>query len=171
MIRTYLDWITDLPWTSKTADNLDVDHAETVLDKAHHGLDEVKDRILDHIAVLSLVGELRGPILCLVGPPGVGKTSLGQSIADAFSTTPCELALGSELQGESFAFDFDGNAYFTVSEGILEQLHRADREPPLPVRSVSSAGQWSLMGGLMLAGVLTVRWGRARSSDRVRSRA
>jgi ATP-dependent Lon protease len=94
VIRTYLDWITDLPWTSKTADNLDVEHAARVLDRAHYGLAEVKDRILDHIAVLSLVGELRGPILCLVGPPGVGKTSLGQSIADSLAREFVRVSLG-----------------------------------------------------------------------------
>jgi ATP-dependent Lon protease len=94
VIRTYLDWITALPWASKTADNLDVDQAATVLDDAHYGLGEVKERILDHIAVLSLVGELRGPILCLVGPPGVGKTSLGQSIADALAREFVRVSLG-----------------------------------------------------------------------------
>jgi ATP-dependent Lon protease len=88
VIRTYLDWILSLPWMKKSEDNLDVGHATKILDEAHFGLDEVKERILDHIAVLSLVGDLKGPILCLVGPPGVGKTSLGRSIA---------LALGREF--------------------------------------------------------------------------
>ena len=69
VIRTYLDWILELPWTERSVDNLEVEHASATLDEAHYGLEEVKDRILDHIAVLSLVGELKGPILCLVGPP------------------------------------------------------------------------------------------------------
>ena len=78
VIRTYLDWILGLPWMRKSEDTLDVANATRILNEAHFGLDEVKERILDHIAVLSLVGNLQGPILCLVGPPGVGKTSLGK---------------------------------------------------------------------------------------------
>ena len=83
-----------LPWSRRTNDNLDVAHATDVREGAHHGLDEVKERILDHIAVLSLVGELQGPILCLVGPPGVGKTSLGRSIADALGREFVRVSLG-----------------------------------------------------------------------------
>ncbi len=94
VIRTYLDWLLNLPWTLASQDNLNVDHAARVLDDAHHGLREVKDRILDHIAVLSLVGELRGPILCLVGPPGVGTTSLGRSIALALDREFVRVSLG-----------------------------------------------------------------------------
>ena len=81
--RNYLDWLIGLPWTDRTDDLLDVTRAQTVLDEDHFGLQDVKDRILDYIAVLALVGKLEGPILCLVGPPGVGKTSLGRSIARA----------------------------------------------------------------------------------------
>ena len=94
VIRTYLDWILELPWTERREDNLDVEHASAILDEAHYGLAEVKDRILDHIAVLSLVGELKGPILCLVGPPGVGKTSLGRSIATALDREFVRVSLG-----------------------------------------------------------------------------
>ncbi len=94
VIRSYLDWIVSLPWTARTDDNLDVAHARSVLEAAHYGLDEVKDRILDHIAVLSLVGELQGPVLCLVGPPGVGKTSLGRSIARALGRRFVRVSLG-----------------------------------------------------------------------------
>lgn len=94
VIRTYLDWIVALPWSGRSKDNLDVAHAAAVLDAQHFGLSEVKERILDHVAVLSLVGELRGPILCLVGPPGVGKTSLGRSIADALSREFVRVSLG-----------------------------------------------------------------------------
>jgi len=94
VIRTYLDWIVDLPWMEKSEDNLDVAHATGILNEAHFGLDEVKERILDHIAVLSLVGDLQGPILCLVGPPGVGKTSLGRSIASALGRTFVRASLG-----------------------------------------------------------------------------
>lgn len=94
VIRTYLDWIVDLPWTRTTEDNLDVGHAREILEEAHFGLDEVKDRILDHIAVLSLVHDLQGPILCLAGPPGVGKTSLGRSIATALGREFVRISLG-----------------------------------------------------------------------------
>jgi ATP-dependent Lon protease len=94
VIRSYLDWILALPWRERTTDNADVGHAREVLEEAHYGLDEVKDRILDHIAVLSLVGELKGPVLCLVGPPGVGKTSLGRSIARALGRRFVRVSLG-----------------------------------------------------------------------------
>ena len=94
VIRTYLDWLADLPWDSRSDDILDVEHAARILDQEHHGLEEVKERILDHIAVLSLVGRLQGPILCLSGPPGVGKTSLGRSIAEALGREFVRVSLG-----------------------------------------------------------------------------
>ncbi len=94
VIRTYLDWMLALPWKHETTDSLDADHAAKVLDAEHYGLEEVKERILDHIAVLSLVGKLRGPILCLVGPPGVGKTSLGRSIAGCLKRKFVRVSLG-----------------------------------------------------------------------------
>ena len=81
VIRTYLDWILSLPWTETTEDNLDLDRARTILDEDHYDLEKVKDRILEYLAVSKLKNDLSGPILCFVGPPGVGKTSLGQSIA------------------------------------------------------------------------------------------
>jgi ATP-dependent Lon protease len=92
--RNYIDWLMSLPWTERTDDVLDVEHARRVLDEDHFGLDEVKDRILDHIAVLALVGKLEGPILCLVGPPGTGKTSLGRSIARALGRKFARMSLG-----------------------------------------------------------------------------
>ncbi|HXB26403.1 MAG TPA: endopeptidase La [Gemmatimonadaceae bacterium] len=92
--RNYLDWLLSLPWTARTDDVLDVEHARTVLDQDHYGLEDVKDRILDYIAVLALVGRLEGPILCLVGPPGVGKTSLGQSVARALGRRFVRMSLG-----------------------------------------------------------------------------
>jgi ATP-dependent Lon protease len=83
VIRTYLEWLVDLPWSKETEDNLDIGHARDVLDDDHYDLDEVKDRILEYLAVRKLNPESPGPILCFVGPPGVGKTSLGRSIAKA----------------------------------------------------------------------------------------
>jgi ATP-dependent Lon protease len=83
VIRTYLEWLVDLPWSQETEDNLDIGHAREVLDEDHYDLEEVKDRILEYLAVRKLNPESPGPILCFVGPPGVGKTSLGRSIARA----------------------------------------------------------------------------------------
>ena len=83
VIRTYLDWIVTLPWNISSDDNLDIKHAREILDRDHYDLEKVKDRILEYLAVRSLKSDLRGPILCFVGPPGVGKTSLGRSIAEA----------------------------------------------------------------------------------------
>jgi ATP-dependent Lon protease len=83
VIRTYLEWLVDLPWSKETEDNLDIAHAREVLDEDHYDLEEVKDRILEYLAVRKLNPESPGPILCFVGPPGVGKTSLGRSIARA----------------------------------------------------------------------------------------
>ena len=94
VIRTHLDWIVSLPWGARSRDSIDVRRAAEVLEAAHFGLQEVKERILDHVAVLSLVDEMRGPILCLVGPPGVGKTSLGRSIADALGREFVRVSLG-----------------------------------------------------------------------------
>jgi ATP-dependent Lon protease len=92
--RNFIDWIIALPWTERTDDVLDVPHARRILDEDHYGLEEVKDRILDYIGVLSLVDRMEGPILCLVGPPGVGKTSLGRSIARALGRKFVRMSLG-----------------------------------------------------------------------------
>ncbi len=83
VIRTYLDWIITLPWNVSSDDNLDIAHARAILNRDHYDLEKVKDRILEYLAVRKLKADLRGPILCFVGPPGVGKTSLGKSIAAA----------------------------------------------------------------------------------------
>ncbi len=92
--RNYLDWLLALPWTERSDDVIDVTRAREVLDEDHYGLEDVKDRILDYIAVLALVGKMEGPILCLVGPPGVGKTSLGRSIARALGRKFVRMSLG-----------------------------------------------------------------------------
>jgi ATP-dependent Lon protease len=92
--RNYVDWILDLPWSTYSDDELDVRRAETVLDEDHYGLADVKERILEHLAVLTLTGDMKAPILCLHGPPGVGKTSLGQSIARAMGRTFVRMSLG-----------------------------------------------------------------------------
>jgi ATP-dependent Lon protease len=92
--RNYVDWILDLPWDTYSEDQLDISHAETVLDEDHYGLEDVKDRILEYLAVLKLKGDMKAPILCLHGPPGVGKTSLGQSIARALDRKFVRMSLG-----------------------------------------------------------------------------
>ena len=94
MVRTWLEWVADLPWSARAEVSLDLESVEAALDADHHGLDEVKTRILEHMAVLKLAGHTKGSILCLVGPPGVGKTSLGQSIADATGRPLVRVALG-----------------------------------------------------------------------------
>ena len=90
----YLQTLIDIPWNIYTKDNYDLNRAEKILDREHYGLDKVKERILEHLAVLKLRGELKSPILCLYGPPGVGKTSLGKSIAEALGRKYVRMSLG-----------------------------------------------------------------------------
>jgi ATP-dependent Lon protease len=94
MIRTYLDWILEIPWAKRTEDRLDPVEARTVLDDDHYDLDKVKERIVEYLAVRKLKGDMKGPILCFVGPPGVGKTSLGQSIARSMNRKFVRISLG-----------------------------------------------------------------------------
>jgi ATP-dependent Lon protease len=92
--RNYLDWLTSIPWTKRTEDNLNIEHVKRILDEDHYGLEKPKERIVEHIAVLHLVQQIRGQILCFVGPPGVGKTSLGRSIARALGRNFVRISLG-----------------------------------------------------------------------------
>jgi ATP-dependent Lon protease len=94
VIRTYLDWILSLPWGKTTEDNLELDHARTILDEDHFDLEKVKERIVEYLAVSKLKNDLSGPILCFVGPPGVGKTSLGQSIARTLGRKFVRISVG-----------------------------------------------------------------------------
>jgi ATP-dependent Lon protease len=94
VIRTYLDWIISLPWGKSTEDDLDLAHAREILDEDHFDLEKVKERIVEHLAVSKLKNDLSGPILCFVGPPGVGKTSLGQSIARALGRKFVRISVG-----------------------------------------------------------------------------
>jgi ATP-dependent Lon protease len=104
VIRTYVDWIISLPWSQFTEDNLDLEHAREILDEDHFDLEKVKDRIIEYLAVAKLRGDVSGSILCFVGPPGVGKTSLGQSIARALERKYTRISVGgvrdeSEIRG------------------------------------------------------------------------
>jgi ATP-dependent Lon protease len=92
--RTYIEWLVSLPWSISTEDNLDIKHAKKILDEDHYGLEKVKERILEYLAVRNRTNSLRGPILCFVGPPGVGKTSLGKSIARALGRKFVRVSLG-----------------------------------------------------------------------------
>ncbi|MBA4390534.1 MAG: endopeptidase La [Syntrophus sp. (in: bacteria)] len=94
MVRTYIEWLVELPWSKSTKDNIDIKKARQILDEDHYDLDKVKERILEFLSVLKLKGEMKGPILCFVGPPGVGKTSLGKSIARAIGRKFARISLG-----------------------------------------------------------------------------
>lgn len=128
--RTYLEWICDLPWSVTTTDNLDVTHARSVLDEDHYDLDKIKKRILEYLAVSKLRNNLKGPILCLVGPPGVGKTSLGQSVARALGRKFAHVSLGgvrdeAEIRGHR-------RTYIGALPGkIIQSLKRAGSSNPV----------------------------------------
>ncbi|MBR2975000.1 MAG: LON peptidase substrate-binding domain-containing protein, partial [Clostridia bacterium] len=94
VIRTYVDWLCDLPWGKQSKDNADLVLARKILDEDHHGLEKIKDRIIEYIAVMQLTNKLNGPILCFVGPPGVGKTSIVRSIARALDRKYLRVSLG-----------------------------------------------------------------------------
>ncbi len=139
--RNFIDWIVALPWDERTDEVLDVVHARQILDEDHYGLEEVKERILDFIAVMALVGRVDGQILCLVGPPGVGKTSLGRSIARALGRKFIRMALGgvrdeAEIRGHR-------RTYIGSMPGrIIQAMRRAEVvNPVILLDEVDKLGQ------------------------------
>jgi len=130
VVRNYLDWMTSLPWNEKSNVSTDLDKAEKILDHDHYGLEKVKDRILEFLAVQSRIKKIKGPILCLVGPPGVGKTSLGKSIAKATGREFVRMSLGgvrdeAEIRGHR-------RTYIGSLPGkIIQMMKKAGKTNPL----------------------------------------
>ncbi|MEC7217409.1 MAG: endopeptidase La, partial [SAR324 cluster bacterium] len=130
VVRNYIDWLLSMPWEQKTEDQFDLDAAEKILNQHHYGLEKVKERIIEYLAVAKQVGEIRGPIICLVGPPGVGKTSLAKSVAEALGRKFIRLSLGgvrdeAEIRGHR-------RTYIGAMPGkIIQSLRKSKSSNPL----------------------------------------
>jgi len=130
VVRSYIDWMVSVPWTKRSKVKHDLARASTILNEDHYGLEEVKDRILEYLAVQKRVRKVKGPVLCLVGPPGVGKTSLGESLARATNRKFVRMALGgvrdeAEIRGHR-------RTYIGSMPGkLLQKMSKAGVKNPL----------------------------------------
>ncbi|MEC9012183.1 MAG: endopeptidase La [SAR324 cluster bacterium] len=130
VVRNYIDWLLGMPWAEITEDNFDLEKAEKVLDARHYGLEKVKERIIEYLAVAQQVGKMKGPIICLVGPPGVGKTSLARSVAEALGRKFAHVSLGgvrdeAEIRGHR-------RTYIGAMPGkVIQSLRKVKNKNPL----------------------------------------
>lgn len=130
IVRNYIEWLIQVPWSNKTTDNYNLKKVQNILDQDHYGLEKVKERIIEHIAVGKMVGKMKGPILCLIGPPGVGKTSLAQSVARALGRKFVRMSLGgvrdeAEIRGHR-------RTYIGAMPGkIIQAMKKAKSHNPL----------------------------------------
>ena len=127
--RNYLETVLELPWDHYSKDKFDLKRAENVLDKDHYGLEKVKERIIEHLAVLKLKGDMKSPILCLFGPPGVGKTSLGKSIAEALGREYVRMSLGGLRM--SLRFEVTVKHIGAMPGRIIQSIKKAGTSNPV----------------------------------------